>query len=142
MAAQPPIEWRLHLRSSPEEAFAAWTSDGGREGFWAEESREKAGGFTLRFINGQSLDVVIVEAAPPRRFVFRYFGGSTVTVSFEPDGSGGCDLHLLETEPEDYLENHAGWVSVLLAFKAAVDFGIDLRGHDPQRSWDRRYVDC
>jgi hypothetical protein len=28
----------------------------------------------------------------------------------------------------------AGWASVLLALKAAVDFGADLRNHDPQRS--------
>ena len=142
MEPQPPIEWRLHLRSSPADAFEAWTTDAGRERFWAEESRPSAQGFTLRFINGQSLDVAVIDSAPARSFVFRYFGGSTVALTFERDGSGGCDLHLVETDPEDHLANYAGWVSVLLAFKAALDFGVDLRAHDPERSWDRRYADC
>lgn len=35
----------------------------------------------------------------------------------------------------------AGWVSVLLALKAAVDFSVDLRNHDPGRTWDQGYAD-
>jgi hypothetical protein len=35
----------------------------------------------------------------------------------------------------------AGWASVLLALKAAVDFGVDLRHHDPERTWDQGYGD-
>ena len=142
MAAQPPIEWRLHLRSSPEAAFTMWTSDAGRERFWAERSEATAAGFRLDFINGQALDVEVVESVSPTRLAFRYFGGSLVTLDFADDGSGGCDLHLVETDPEDLWENHAGWVSVLLAFKAALDFGIDLRSHDPERTWDQKYADC
>jgi hypothetical protein len=37
--------------------------------------------------------------------------------------------------------NLAGWVSVLLALKAAVDFGVDLRNSDPARRWEDGYVD-
>ena len=140
MDRQPPIEWRLHLTFSPQAAFAMWTSDAGRERFWAERSEATAAGFRLHFINGEALDVV-VESAAPGRLVFRYFGGSTVSLDFSDDGSGGCDLLLVETEPEDAWENRAGWVSVLLAFKAALDFGTDLRSHDPSRSWEQRYVD-
>ena len=139
--SQPPVEWRLHLRSSPEAAFAMWTSDRGRELFWAEQSEATASGFRLHFINGDALDVEVVESAAPAHFVFRYFGGSIVSLDFRDDGTGGCDLHLVESEPEDAWENHAGWVSVLLAFKAAVDCAVDLRSHDPGRSWDQGYVD-
>jgi hypothetical protein len=39
------------------------------------------------------------------------------------------------------LEVIAGWVSVQLALKAAVDFGVDLRTHDPARSWDQGYAE-
>ncbi|GAG35938.1 unnamed protein product, partial [marine sediment metagenome] len=35
----------------------------------------------------------------------------------------------------------AGWVSVLMALKGAADFGVDLRNHDPHRSWDQGYCD-
>jgi hypothetical protein len=42
---------------------------------------------------------------------------------------------------EDRTEVTAGWVSVLMSLKASVDFGIDLRNHDPQRTWDEVYVE-
>jgi hypothetical protein len=35
----------------------------------------------------------------------------------------------------------AGWVSWLLAMKAAVDFSVDLRNHDPDRTWQYGYAD-
>jgi hypothetical protein len=35
----------------------------------------------------------------------------------------------------------AGWVSVLMCLKAAVDFGVDLRAHDPEKHWDNGYVE-
>ena len=38
-------------------------------------------------------------------------------------------------------EHRAGWVSVLLALKAAVDFAVDLRNRDPDRTWEDGYVD-
>lgn len=140
-----PIEWRVHLRSAPEAVFETWTTDAGRARFWAERSESAAGGFELHFVNGQNLSVKVAEERSPERFAFRYFGGSTVTVTLSPDGAGGCDLHLVETgiaSAEEWVENHAGWVSVLMALKAAVDFGVDLRAHDPARTWEGRYVDC
>ena len=144
MPGTEPIEWRLHLRSSPEAAFDFWTSDAGRARFWSETSRATAAGFELAFVNGQSLDVEVVEAERPGAFAFRYFGGSLVTLRFEPDGSGGCDLLLREegVPAAEFLDNHAGWVSVLMGFKAAIDFDIDLRSHDSARTWDERFVDC
>ena len=41
----------------------------------------------------------------------------------------------------DYLEVYAGWLSVLFALKGVVDFGIDLRNHDPNRTWDDRFIE-
>jgi hypothetical protein len=38
-------------------------------------------------------------------------------------------------------DNLAGWVTVLLTLKAAADFGVDLRSHDPARTWGQGYVD-
>jgi hypothetical protein len=34
-----------------------------------------------------------------------------------------------------------GWVSVLMALKAYVDHGVDLRNHDAARTWDQGYCD-
>ena len=143
MSDRPPIEWRVHLNSSPAAAYEAWATDLGRERFWAERSEATPDGFRLSFIGGEVLDVRLVETIPSRRFAFNYFGSSRVVVQFETDASGSCDVHLTEEGvPEtEYMENYAGWVSVLLSLKAAVDFGVDLRGHDPARSWRRRFVD-
>ena len=137
----PAIDWRVHFAASPGTVWQAWTTDPGRERFWSETSRSDEGGFDLGFVNGEALRVEVVEAEPPHRLAFRYFGGSTVTVEFSPDGRGGCDLRLCEEGAPDPFGNYAGWVSVLLACKAAVDFGIDLRSHDPGRSWDAGFVD-
>lgn len=137
----PAIDWRVHFSSPPESVWAAWTTDEGRAHFWAETSRGDDSGFHLGFINGERLRVELVEARAPERLVFRYFGGSTVIVELAPDGRGGCDLRLREEGAPEPLANHAGWVSVLLACKAAVDFGVDLRSHDPGRSWDSGFVD-
>jgi hypothetical protein len=38
-------------------------------------------------------------------------------------------------------EIRSGWISVLLLLKAAVDFGVDMRNHDPKRTWDHTYCD-
>jgi uncharacterized protein YndB with AHSA1/START domain len=137
----PAIDWRIHFASSPEAVWEAWTTDRGRERFWSETSRQDGNGIDLSFVNGDSLHVELVEATAPKRLAFRYFGGSAVTVDLAPDGAGGCDLRLREEGAPDPLGNYAGWVSVLLACKAAVDFGIDLRSHDPARSWDEGYAD-
>ncbi|HEX8624884.1 MAG TPA: SRPBCC domain-containing protein [Allosphingosinicella sp.] len=137
----PEIDWRVHFAASPEAVWQAWTTDGGRELFWAETSRAAAAGFELSFVNGESVRVEVVEARAPGLLVFRYFGGSTVTLDLAPDGTGGCDLRLREEGAPDPVGNYAGWVSVLLACKAAVDLGVDLRSHDPARSWDEGFVD-
>lgn len=137
----PQIDWRVHFAAPPEAVWGAWTTDIGRERFWAERSRAGEGGFELGFINGESIRVEVADARPPERLVFRYFGGSTVILDLTADGAGGCDLRLREEGAPDPEGNRAGWVSVLLACKAAVDFGIDLRSRDSRRSWDSGFVD-
>ena len=136
------IRWRLHLRRPPEEVFRFWATDEGRAAFLAESSATgPVGEIRLGYPDGQRLDVTATAVDPPRRFAFRYFGGSHVEVLLEPDGRGGCDLTLVETGAPEPDENRAGWVSILLALKAACDHGVDLRNHDPGRTWADGYLD-
>ena len=138
-----PVRWRLHLASPPEKIYALLASDEGRARFWAESSKEEAGTIEFRFPNGMVLRSKILEDRPPSRFALTYFGDSVVTFDLEPDGHGGADLTLTERGVPSgaWEEDHAGWVSVLLALKAAVDFSVDLRSHDGSRTWDQGYVD-
>ncbi|HEX9933223.1 MAG TPA: SRPBCC domain-containing protein [Allosphingosinicella sp.] len=136
------IVWRLHTAAPPERIWELLTTDAGRELFWAERSRGDAESFTLSFLVGIELDCRILEAEAPARFAFSYFG-TRVLVELAPDGSGGTDLTLTNSEvpDEDYEDMLPGWLNVLLPLKAAADFGVDLRNHDAARTWRERYVD-
>jgi uncharacterized protein YndB with AHSA1/START domain len=137
------VQWRLHLKSSPSAVFEMLTSNQGRSRFWAESTAEVDGKVLFRFSNGQEWCGKIIEQTAPRRFVIEYFGGSIATFELCDDAYGGTELNLRDAgvPAEHRMEVIAGWASVLLALKAAVDFGVDLRNHDPQRTWDDGYVD-
>ncbi len=138
-----PIRWRVHFASAPEAVYRMIATDEGRKRFWAEDSVEANGAVDFTFPNGMKVPGAILEQAPPHRFSVTDFGGSHVSFELTDDGRGGTDLTLTETGiPQEWrAENVAGWISVLMALKAAVDFSVDLRNHDPTRTWDKRYAD-
>lgn len=137
------VRWRIHLNVPPVEVHRFLATEEGRSRFWAESAEERAGAIHFRFVNGQTWRGAVVDNAPPRRFAVRYFGESIATFDLADDGRGGTDLALTETgvPAEWWAENHAGWVSVLLALKAAAEFGVDLRNHDSTRTWDQGFAD-
>ena len=136
------IRWRVHFTSSPARVFEALTTDAGRAQYWAETAQRVEDHIRFTFPNGLTCESRIREIVPYTRFSLDYWG-SPVTFELTPDDSGGTDLVMtdLGTSDEHRLDVAAGWVSVLLAMKAAVDHGVDLRNHDAERSWDGGYVD-
>lgn len=136
------IRWRLRLRSPPEAVYEMLATDEGRAAFWAESAEARDGVIHFRFVNGMEDRSPIREARPPTRFALEYFD-SEVVFDLDSDGEGGTDLTLTNTgfHPDERDELLAGWLNVLLPLKAAVDFGVDLRNHDPDRTWDRGYAD-
>ena len=132
------VTWRLHLASAPEAVHELLTTDDGRARFWAEETRAGAATIEFRFPEGTIWSGRVLENDPPRTFALDYFGSET-RFTLESDGSGGTDLLLTTTD--ESCEVYAGWVSVLLALKAAADYGVDLRNHDPRRTWRDGYAD-
>jgi hypothetical protein len=137
------IRWRLHLQSSSAQVYAALATDAGRAGFWAESAVEQSGVIHFVFPNAIVWDAPVVQADPPRRYAVRYYGSSLAAFELADDGHGGTDLTLTDTgvPAPDRPEVIAGWASVLLSLKAFVDFGVDLRAHDPARQWDSGYVE-
>lgn len=137
------IRWHLHLHSSVEEVYAALASDEGRASFWAESAVEQEGVIHFVFPNGATWLGRILETALPYIFAVEYYGGSVARFVLADDGAGGTELTLTDTGVLDAhrAEVAAGWVSVLLALKAAVDYGVDLRNHDPKRTWDQGYAE-
>ncbi|MDX1611943.1 MAG: hypothetical protein R3185_06200 [Candidatus Thermoplasmatota archaeon] len=136
------IRWKLHLERPPAAVYAALATDEGRATFWAERTVASQGTVRFEFPGGQATESKILAEEPPERFELVYFGTRT-RFDLEPDGQGGTDLTLDAWIPDEGLRKQMapGWVSVLLALKAAVDHGIDLRNHDPDRSWTQGYVD-
>lgn len=136
------IKWRLHLASPPDEVYQVLITADGRETFWAESANERDGVINFVFTNGEMYRSRIVESIPHERVVLEYFGG-LASFALVHDGTGGTDLMLTHDGIPDaeVSDTSAGWVSVLLALKAAVDYGVDLRNHDNTRTWDAGYVD-
>jgi uncharacterized protein YndB with AHSA1/START domain len=134
------IRWRLHLKSPPDQIFKILTTNEGRARFWAESTSEEDGHILFHFPNRLEWRAKILGERPPTHFSLNYFDSET---SFEllDDGAGGTDLTLIDRDVSSKYREEvvAGWVSVLLALKAAVDFNIDLRNHDPDRTWDQGY---
>ncbi len=137
------IRWRVHLSSPPETVHRFLATEAGRARFWAESASERDGAITFRFSDGSSWTSRILESTPPNRFVIEYVKKSRAEFDIRGDGRGGTDLTLIESgvPREEYDDNAAGWISVLLSLKAAVDFGVDLRSHDASRTWRDGYVD-
>jgi len=140
---QGNIRWLIHLTSSPEEVFQLLSTDGGRAQFWAESAKEMDGFVSFQFPNGMSWRGEILENDPSGLFAIVYLGETITAFALSDDGKGGTDLTLTDkgVPLEDQHEVLAGWVSVLMALKATVDFGVDLRNHDPSRTWDQGYAD-
>ena len=135
------INWKIHLKSSPQKVYEFLSTDSGREKFWAESCIEENGYVHFKFINGQEYIAKILVNSPS--FFELEYCNSIVKFEMLPADMGGTDLILNNygVSDEDYLDNYAGWLSVLFALKGAVDFGIDFRNHDPQRTWDNHFVE-
>ena len=139
----------LHLRSAPPRVYEALSTDAGRESFWVERSRSNAASVELHFPNDiRFLSEIESRHAPdaegmPGMLRMTYLDDTRVTFTLRSDGAGGTDLEVEHRDvPEAMVaENRAGWVSVLMALKASLDHGIDLRNHDLRRTWDQGYVE-
>lgn len=137
-----PIRWRVHISAAPEAVFAALSSDRGRASFWAESAVEADAAIEFRFVDGTIYRSRILEREPPHLFSIDYFG-APARFELEPDGSGGTDVLLTHegVAAEEWHDVHAGWLNVLFPLKAWVTHGVDLRNHDPTRTWARGYID-
>jgi uncharacterized protein YndB with AHSA1/START domain len=132
----------MHLPAPPEQVYAALDSDEGRASFWAESALEKEGGVEFSFANGLTHTGKILERRAPAVWEIEYFGGPA-RFELTSDGRGGTDLLLTHrgVGEGEWNEVHAGWLNVLFPLKAWLLHGVDLRNHDPKRTWDQGYAD-
>ena len=136
------IKWKLHFSSSPEKVYNALSTDEGRKGYWAESADEKEGKIHYKFLNNIEDKGEILEKLPNKNYSVMYFGWR-VTFNLYEDGFGGTDMEMVSKGVNENIKMEivAGWVSWLMAMKASVDFGVDLRNHDEKRTWFSGYAD-
>jgi Activator of Hsp90 ATPase homolog 1-like protein len=136
------IRWKMHFTSPPEKVFAALATEAGRARYWAESAPEANGTITFHILNYEPFAGHVLGKRKPALFKLEYFG-TIAEFSLRSDEKGGTDLTLVATEVDESIrmEMVAGWVSVLMAMKAAVDHGVDLRNHDASRAWGNGYAD-
>jgi DNA-binding HxlR family transcriptional regulator/uncharacterized protein YndB with AHSA1/START domain len=137
-----PIEWRLNIPAARERVHDALSTDEGRRLFWADTRMRTDGRIRFLFSNGGEHEGLLLESRAPELFAVQYFGG-VARFELTADGRGGTDVHLTHTgqRGDQWIETHAGWLNVLFPLKAMLAYGVDLRTHDPRRSWDHGYVD-
>ena len=135
----PVIRWRLHLASPPEDVHALLATDEGGSRFWAESAVEQRRRRSRSASRTGRRTTVASSPASRRRSSRSSTSAPQPGSSSRSDGAGGTDLTL--THGDDHPDTRPGWVSVLMALKAAADFGVDLRNHDPARTWDQGFVD-
>jgi len=135
------VHYKIRLTSSLTTVFTMLNTDSGRAAFWADLAFEKDGAIHFEFSNGFKMECKILRITEPRFFEIVYFGTMLRITLFEEKGATILELHNSEIPDEEFVDMHAGWVSVLLALKAACDFGIDLRNHNHHYSWDQGFVD-
>ena len=136
------IRWRLHLPVCLQAVYSTLDSDEGRRAFWAERAPEVDGCVEFQFINGETYRGRILERRPPFLWVIEYFGGR-VAFTLSSDDENSTDLLLTHegVSEHDWIDTYAGWLNVLLPLKAWVVHGIDLRNHDPKRTWQNGFAD-
>ncbi|MDX6236646.1 MAG: hypothetical protein QOG10_1461 [Kribbellaceae bacterium] len=136
------VRWKVHFTSAPSEVYRALSTPLGRSRFWALSAKESDG--VIHFIEprGRTGESPIEEAVKDQLYVVRYFG-RLVAFELAPGNAGtGTDLTLTaggNSEPDE--ATSAGWVSLLLRLKASVDFGVDLRNHDADKTWWHGYAE-
>ena len=136
------IRWKMHIPVTPEAVFRALNTDQGRAAFWAEAAVQTGEIIEFEFINGYRYRSKVIEKQPPNVYSIEYIGG-LVRFELSSDGGGGTDLMLTHSgvNPNEWNEVHAGWLNVLFPLKAWLTHGVDLRNHDPERTWDHGYAD-
>ncbi len=143
METNKPVEWKVFLKSPRERVFEFLTTDQGRTKFWAESAIEAEGCIRFKFTDGRQYKAHIIEQSFPDTFALEYFHSLLIFHLADYGNNHGTDLVLINKNiPESkFKQVETSWISFLMALKSAVDFGIDIRSHDPRKNWSCKYID-
>lgn len=151
-----PYDWtqfrlKIEIAAPPRRVFDAWTR---RElvSKWFPVAGviepRKGGQIALTFLGGDTHDDKVTAARRPSLLQFP-FGkrGEQVRITFKKVRGGTCcELHQfnMATTPIAKIQMHMGcqqgWTFFLTNLKAFLEHGLDMRSHDPRKSYRQGYV--
>lgn len=155
MPAKKSYDWtrftlHVYLKVSVSRAFAAWTDDQQIIKWFPVKAAiepKKGGTISLKWLAGDTLDREITQFNLNRKLAFPFGdGGEVVTVTFRKVAGGTiCSLCQsgMKKSPKGRVMHTGcmqGWTFFLTNLKSYLEQGIDLRSHDPKRSYRQNYV--
>jgi uncharacterized protein YndB with AHSA1/START domain len=140
------IHVSVKLGADRNRVWQALTTPAGITSWWSERAEiQPSDGGLLRLVfpNRRTLDSKVVQCRPQEMMSFVYFGGTRAQFDVTSIASG-TSVSVTDrgfSSQEDYAETLASWTSALLALKAYLDYGVDLRNHNPSYNWEHDFVD-
>ena len=141
---------RVLIAAPREKVWEAWTSGLARWFPVAGEIEPRKGGkVVLQFLFPEDkLEDEVISATKGQRIVFPFGShGEQVEVRLRKQGGGTlCELTQsdMRTTAQDKVQMHMGcrqgWTFFLANLKAWLEHGVDLRSHDPKRSYRQGYI--
>ena len=142
---------RIEIKAPPSKVFKCWTDP--RELIkWfpikAEFEARQGGQFYFEWLAGDKFSGEIIRARKPSLVEFPFGSkGEKVLVKIKKV-RGGSEIELrqydMKTTPKDKVTMHLGcregWTFFLVNLKSWLEHGIDLRGHNPRKSYRQNYV--
>lgn len=151
-----PFDWtrfslKIEIAAPPERVYAAWTTAAEVEAWFSVrcEIDARAGGrLFYEWLGGDRLEANVIAARKNRelRIPFGPKGEEVRVVFTKIRGGTLCTLEQtgMRTSPKQKIEMHlgckTGWVFFLTNLKAYLEHGLDLRSHDPRRSYRTGYL--
>lgn len=142
---------RVFIRAKREKVYRAWTDEREIVKWFCEKAAiepRKGGRLYFEWLGNDKLDSTVITARKPSKFVFP-FGGKSVEVAISLSAvKGGTVVQLhqynMTTSPRMKVNMHMGckegWAFFLANLKSWLEHGVDLRDHNPKRSYVQGYI--
>ncbi len=151
-----PFDWtrfylKIAINASPEKVFRAWTYAPEISKWFTvktEFEAKKNGRIYFEWLGGDKMNDKVIAITKNRRLVIP-FGtkGEKVEITVTKDGKGSiCTLtqYDMKTTTKDKINMHMGckqgWTFFLANLKSYLEHGIDLRSHNPKRSYREHFI--
>ena len=142
---------KIEIEVPPGKVFEAWTDQELITRWFVTAAviePKKNGRLNFEWLGGDKLDTRIIQIRRPNLLVFPFgSNGEKVAIRIRKIATGSLvELHQydMKTTPKYRISMHMGcregWAFFMANLKAFLEYGIDLRSHNPRRSYRQGYL--